>query len=341
MTSAASLVEQVREGASRELQLMAASGVLPVSSSDLIPLQIDLATGGDREIAGAAMRSLRELDPKLLVAYLEHDASNRDLNYFALEIADPKAIETILRRRDVSTELLVALAPTLSEELQEILLLRQDMIVEQPGILDALEKNPALSRYASRRIAEYRQHLLPRAAAPPVPEPGGEIEEASDEEVKEALDRARAESPPAPEAEIEESLGLAEAQIRSLPAPVRMRLTRGASRGLRALFLRDPLGTIATACLRNNNFSDQEIEQACLSRATHEDALAVIARDRQYTSRYPIVLALVKNPKAPVGNSVRLVPRLAVRDLRDLRRDRNVPDPVRKTADRLYRIKVG
>jgi hypothetical protein len=33
------------------------------------------------------------------------------------------------------------------------------------------------------------------------------------------------------------------------------------------------------------------------------------------------------------------VPRLAVRDLRELGRDRNIPDAIRSTALRLYRIK--
>jgi hypothetical protein len=40
-----------------------------------------------------------------------------------------------------------------------------------------------------------------------------------------------------------------------------------------------------------------------------------------------------------VALALRLVPRLAVRDLRFLSRDHNVADPVRTLAQRLYRIK--
>jgi hypothetical protein len=56
-------------------------------------------------------------------------------------------------------------------------------------------------------------------------------------------------------------------------------------------------------------------------------------------ARSAIVHALVANPRTPVGIGVRLVPRLSVRELRELSRDRNVSDAVRSTALRLYRIK--
>jgi hypothetical protein len=339
--SAHPLVEQVRSGSSRELQLMAASGLLPVEPHELIPLQVDLARCPDAEISEVAARSLRELDGKVLASFLAEDASPRELGYFALEASEHRVLETILRRRDAPAELLVAIAPSLEEDLQEVLLLRQDIIVENPQILDALSSNPNLSRYSSRRIREYRQHLLPKEAPDEVEEQPSKIEEATDEEVKAAIDAVRAQKPPTGDEEVEESTGLTDAQIRSLPTPVRMKLTRGASRSLRGLLLRDPISVVALASFNNNNFSDQEIEQACLGRNTHEDVLAAISRNRQYISRYAIVLALVKNPRAPVGNVVRLVSRLSVRDLRDVRRDRNVPDPVRKTADRMYTIKVS
>ena len=43
--------------------------------------------------------------------------------------------------------------------------------------------------------------------------------------------------------------------------------------------------------------------------------------------------------RTPLPVSLRLVNRMAVRDLRELGRDKNVPDAVRSTALRLYRIK--
>src|SRR5690349_21680272 len=141
---------------------MAASGMLPLPPEEIIPLQVELAGSGDFELALRAKESLRTMDPRLAVPFLAQVAGQEVLTFFALEATQPQVIEALLRRRDVPREALVALARRVPPDLQEILILRQDAIVETPAILDALEENPDLSVYTQRRIGEYRQHLLPR-----------------------------------------------------------------------------------------------------------------------------------------------------------------------------------
>jgi hypothetical protein len=330
------LLEQIRSG-NRQLQLLAADGLLPLSPEDLLPLQIALARGIDPEVAERARRSLQNLDPRLARPFLERQADKEALAFFAEETSQPGLIEAILRRRDVPRPILARLARRLPPDLQEILLLRQDAIVEAPAILEALEENPQLSSYSQRRIAEYREHLLPRQRSAALAtvlalEPG----EMDDEALEEAVVTARA----APASgEIEERTGLSEGQIRTLPIPARLRLARGAPRTLRAILLRDSNVQVALATLLHNSFSDQEVEQTASSRAVVEEVLEAIAKKREWGNRYNIIKALVWNPRTPLPTSLRLVPKLAVRDLRDLGRDRNVPDAVRSTALRLYRIK--
>jgi hypothetical protein len=48
---------------------------------------------------------------------------------------------------------------------------------------------------------------------------------------------------------------------------------------------------------------------------------------------------LVLNPRTPLAMTIRLVSKLSVRDLKNIGRDRNIPDALRSTALRLYRIK--
>ncbi len=338
MSETSAIVRQVLAGTDRELVMMAADGVLPVPMAELVPLQIQLVRNADHEIAARARGALRTIPSRLVANYVRDEAPKAVLSYFALEVDEPTVLEAILQRRDVPRPLLKAVAESLSPDLQEILLLRQDAIVEEPKILEALERNPRVSVFTRRRIAEYREHLLPvdrskkkRVASKPPPE-------ASEEEVKEAIEKVRDST--SVEGEVENLTGLTEMQIRLLPVPVRMTLTRGASRALRGFLIRDPNIWVAVGCFHNNKFSDQEIEQICLNRNSHEDVLTAICRDRRLMAKYIVVSALVRNPRTLIGTAVKLVPRLSVRDLRDLRRDRNVPDPVRKTADRLYRIKT-
>jgi hypothetical protein len=335
--SQASLLEQVRSGSNRQLLIMAAGGLLPLSPEDLIPLQVGFARGGDSELASRAIKALSTVDPRIATPFLEQRAGADVLAFFAAESSHPQVLETIVRRRDVPRRLLVELARRIPPELQEILILRQDAILEEPAILEALEANPLRTSYIQRRIAEYREHLLPRERSPaPAGVTAGPIVEATDQEVVVALSAVKA--LPA-EGEVETQTGLSEGQIRMLPIPVRLKLARGASRVMRGVLLRDSNVQVSLTALLSNNLSDQEVEHTAASRAVAVEVLEAIYKKRDWISRYNVARCLIFNPRTPLPIAIRLVPRLAVRDLRELGRDKNVPDAVRSTALRLYRIK--
>jgi hypothetical protein len=327
------LLEQIRSG-NRQFQLLAAEGVLPLPPEELIPLQVDLAQGDDEEVAELARRSLRTVDERLARPFLERQAGPEALTFFAEESSHPALLEAILRRRDVPRAVLSRLARRLPPDLQEVLLLRQDAIVEEPVILEALEENPQLSSYSARRIAEYREHLLPRQrTVPALPE----FEEMDEEALQREIEAAR-ELPPSGEFE-EERTKLTEGQIRGMPIPARLKLTRGAPRALRGILLRDSNPQVAVSVITNNSLSDQEVEQTANNRSVVEEVLVVIARKREWVNKYNVTRALVHNPRSPLAVTMRLIAKLSVRDLRELGRDRNIPDALRSTALRLYRIK--
>jgi hypothetical protein len=332
--SSSPLLEQLRSG-NRQLQLLAAEGVLPLPPEEMIPLQVELAQGEDADIAKLARASLRAIDVRMARPFLERGADEEVLSWFAEEATHPVLLEVIVRRRDTPRPLLARLARRLPPDLQEVLLLRQDAIVEEPVILEALEENPEVSTYSLRRIAEYREHLLPRERTPAAHH--ADIPEMDEEELAAAIEAARA-LPAIGELEPERTK-LTEGQIRMLPIPARLKLTRGAPRSLRTMLLRDSNAQVAVSVVVNNSLSDQEVEQTAASRSVAEEVLALIAKKREWIGKYQIVKSLVTNPRTPTGVALRLVPRLAVRDLRELARDRNIPDAVRSTALRLYRIK--
>src|SRR5262249_47503680 len=158
------------------------------------------------EVAARAAAALRSLDVRLVAPFLGSQASEEVLAYFALEVGQPFVVEAILRRRDVPRDLLVELARRLTPDLQEVLLVGQDAIVEEPPILDALEANPTLAIYSQRRIGEYREHLLPQARP-------RALAEAAEEMDDEALAQAIAQVQGAPaEGEVDEKTGLSEGQ---------------------------------------------------------------------------------------------------------------------------------
>ncbi len=338
MTTQASLLDQILSGTNRQLQVLAASGLVPLAPEELLPIQVALAGSPDIEIAGKAREALASVEPRLAADFLAHQAGERELAYFGLHVQLPALTEAILRRRDVPRSLLVQLASTLTAEMQEVLVLRQDAIVEEPEILVSLERNPQLSSYTKRRIWEYREHLLPKEKVPPKKpeEILAEAEALTDEEMEEAFEEARQRPP---EGKPEEETGLTEVQIRSLPIPVRIKMARGANRQVRMILIRDTNAQVALSVLNGNSLPDQEVEQIATSRSVVGEVLAEIPRRREWIRKYSIAKALVKNPRTQLATSIALVPRMTMRDLRDLSRDKNIPDGVRTVARRLYMAK--
>lgn len=321
-------------GASLELAGLAADGLLPVPADQLLALQLHLVDGEDVALAERARQSLRTASPRMVVDFVENAAGPAELRFFATHRTDPAVLEAVLRRRDVPRDLLVDLADMLPAALQEILILRQDAIVEAPEILDALESNPVLVADVRRRIGEYRQHLVSARAVETPADTFEEVElTAEDFAVIDAVRKLPAEG------EVDDHLGLSEGQIRALPVPIRIKLARRASKTLRSILVRDLNQQVAVAVLNGNPLSDDEVEQIASNRSVLEEVLVEIGRRRQWVAKYRIALALTKNPKTQLATAVKLVSRLSVRDLKLLATDRNVQDPVRATASRLYKIK--
>ncbi len=326
------LVERVLSGEHPDLARLAAEGLLPLPPEDLVPLQVTLAHGRDSVVAAAASTNLGALSASRVSSLIRHGAPREVLEHYGRASEEPAILEAILRRRDAPLHLLAEMGRRLSPSLQEILLQRQDAILARPQILKALEENPGLSTYSRRRIGEYREHLLPREE----PRTAKEELEATDEEVQDAIEDARY-LPAAGEVDVQ--TGLTDAQIRSLPLPVRRKLSRGASRSLRLILVRDRNPQVAVASISDGGLTDGDIEQVAGSRSVLGEVLEEIGRHREWITKYKVAHALVHNPRTPPGVAVRLLPRLSVRELALLVRDHNISSAVRSQADRLYKMK--
>jgi hypothetical protein len=332
------LVAQALSGSNRQLTLLAARGMLPLAPEELVPLQVALAGGGDAEIAEAAVGSLKGIEPRFLVPFLSREAPPEVQAWFAFNTRDREVVETLIRRRDVPGDVLMYLAPQLGADLQEVLLLRQDRITAEPQLLEALESNPQLTNYSQRRIKEYRDHLLggAGAAAAQARAAAAAVVEAQDQEVQEAIAHVRALPP---DGEIEEQTGLSEGQIRQLPVNVRLKLARQCPRTMRQFLVRDTSALVAVAVVQSNPITDTEIEQIVRSRSVVPEVLDYIAKQRSWIGKYPVLVGLVNNPRTPLNVALPLLSRVSVRDLRIMAKDRNLPDAVRSSAMRLYRVK--
>lgn len=340
-----SLLDRILSGSNRQLQVLAAQGLVPLPPEELIPIQVALTGSPDVEIAQAAQATLQNADRGQLLDYLRNQAGDRELYYFATRAQNAAFTEAVIRRKDVSRAILLALAPTLSPDLQEVLILRQDAILEEPQILLALEQNAQLSNYTRRRIWEYREHLLPRDKVPPktAEELQAEADRITEEEMAEAIAevkaKSRAQAAPKEDEEIEEKTGLSDTEIRQLPVPMRVKMARKASRQIRMILIRDSNAQVALTVMTANSIPDTEIEQIANNRSVCEEVLNYIPKNKEWIGKYNIAKALIKNPKTQLATALKLLPRLSVKDLREMAKDKNTQEGVRAMALRMYQAK--
>lgn len=108
----------------------------------------------------------------------------------------------------------------------------------------------------------------------------------------------------------------------------------------RSILIRDATKIVQNAVLASPKLSDAEVEMFAAAKHVSENVLREIARNRRFMKNYSVVRNLVNNPRSPIDLSLTLVKNLLVYDLKSLRQSKNVPETVRKVADKLYKDKM-
>ena len=89
---------------------------------------------------------------------------------------------------------------------------------------------------------------------------------------------------------------------------------------------------VMRAVLASPKVNEGEIERFASSKSVSDEVIRIIASNNKWLRHYPIVLAIVQNPKAPVQRSIRLLSQLSFRDMSRLTMDRNINPVVRRQA---------
>ncbi len=128
-------------------------------------------------------------------------------------------------------------------------------------------------------------------------------------------------------------------RIQWLNVGERILLARKGGRDVRNILIRDPNKEVVMKVLENPKMTETEVEMAARNPSIPEEALRFIAKKRDWIRRYPIMRALVFNPKTPPGVSMPFVPHLRLQDLVALEKNKNVAESVRAAAKRYVRMR--
>jgi hypothetical protein len=340
------LIDRIRGGElPREFLLLAARGLLPIALEEMVGALVFLSSHDDEEVATTAGSSLRELPPRIVIDFARSEASGAEaLERLAVVVDDPAVLEAIVRNRATSDTTVEVVARNATPLLQEVIVINQERILRSPGILDALLENPALGADVRRRAMETREEFFLKKKLEALPELDGyppltEAEESELAEILAEVDPSQESQPlratPPPEGADPEELDLWN-RINLMTVSQKVMCAFRGGKAERVILVRDRNRLVSTAAVRSPKVTETEIEAFAAMRSVEEEVLRIIGSRREWVRKYPIILNLVRNPKAPVGVVLPLINRLTLRDLKSLSSDKNVSDAVRQSARRLY-----
>lgn len=342
------LVEQFRRGRiPKDLRRVAAQGALPLKPEDLVELLHLLLADPDQEIRTAAASSLAARPvAELLPIFTDRATPPPVLGWGLVHRKEKELREAILQNVSTTDDVIEEIAPALPEQLAELVVINQVRLLRRTTLLEAVEANPTLNNDQRRRLRELRetfrigaQAVEAPAEAPATPPAPAEEEAGPPEPLEEgpiSEDEALVRYLSEDERREVEKVSAVQRLYRLNTAEKVITALKG-TRQERAILVRDPNRIVAAAVLGSPSITDSEIEAFAAMKSVSDQVLRQIGGHKEWTRRYGVIASLVRNPRTPVGMALTMVPRLTTRDMKAVAVDRNVPEVIRRHAQRFIK----
>ncbi len=333
------------------LRMMGAKGLVPaVAPIDLVTLLFILTFDSDGQVHDTAIRTAEGLPEKIFgVALRSEGLSGPVIDWLADRFTTKEsALELVLLNPSTPDETVARLASTVAQRLADIIrqnelrLLRHDEILRQlcrnpnalastiDGACDFCVRNGLMLLDVPQLVEAYKRiHGVDPTAVPPVAQEtaAGLLSEYHDELAEDVAPAMRQET----EAETKKKVNITQ-RILTMSVSEKIKLATLGNKEARTLLLRDSNKLVCMAAATSPRITDGEIQTLANSRTASADVLRYIYSNREFLKTYPVKMALVKNPKVPLPTALKLMQTLQERDIKELSRDRNVPQTIQAQA---------
>ena len=394
------VVKAVVEGsAPRAAQLAASRGLLPLPQADLLELLVGLSENPDPEIKKNALETLgSQQTSDIDGAVRSSETAPSVLRYFAERTELPASVhEAILINANTPATAIASFAArTTNGSLLELISFNQQLLIQNPAIIDAIIANSSRTPEAERRASEIKREFFEKERG--AQQIANELRARGNEAAAEFLESAEfagdlgssglslddalflaqhievpdretddswlsleyieeiyEESEEQRQAAINKIIGEMQTEEEDIPGERisminrimkmgvkdRVKLGQKGDREARNILIRDPNRLVSSAVINNPRITEQEVEVIASMRSLSEDILRQVASNRQWARSYKIMHQLAKNPRTPLANTMTIMSRLQLRDLVALTKNRNVPEAVRRQAQRLHATRSG
>jgi len=345
------LQKHADEKAPAPLRMMGAKGLVPaVAPADLVTLLFFLSFDGDAGVREAALKTAEGLPDKIYgVALRSEGLRGPVLDWLADRFAGKEAaLELILLNPTTPDETMARLALSASQKMGEIIRQNELRLLRHDAIIRSLCQNPHALASTIDGACDFcvrngltlldvpqlvEAHKRVHGVDPALRTEPVETAEALMAEYRRELAEDVAEGPRGPEGEEEASKKLNMTQrILKMAVSEKIKLATLGNKEARTLLLRDSNKLVCMAAATSPRITDGEILGLANSRTVQADVLRYIYSNREFTKTYAIKSSLVKNPKVPLPTALKMLFTLQEKDIKELARDRNVPQTIQSQA---------
>jgi hypothetical protein len=331
------------------LRMMAAKALAPLAPPDMITALFMLAYDPIENVRDTAVKTAASLPDRILAPALREEGVKPPVLGWFLDLhwANDAYAEMLILNGSTPDDAVARVAAQCNVRTAEIIgnnqlrLLRHDDIIRQlavnpvtqgaliDGVCDfAVRSGLDLPDVPQMKAARVRL-FGPQAAEKP-PDPGPTADQVLDE-FKLGEESA---SP------MEEGKRLTLSQkIMKMNIAEKIKLATKGNKEARSILIRDSNKLVSVAVIRSPRITDGEVLTQANNKTANDEVLRIICGDREWTKMYPVKLALVKNPKVPQAIAMRFLSTLRESDVKNLARDRNVPNVVQMMARKITQKK--
>lgn len=310
------VIDDLRAGrAPRERKIaICASGahLLPADRAEILTV---LAGDVDEVVAERAQQAILSQPLESFVEALKREKALPALFVFAgRNFADKPAVcDAMVQNKHCAPEHLIPIARHLSAVSIKALMEELDRVSESPALAAALEHSTAITAEQKQQLHE----LL-----------GSAIDEA-------ALAEAAAEAEP----DVAKRQTLLQ-RVAKMTVAQRVQFAIKGSSEARRTLIRDTNKVVQRAVLQSPRLTDQEVESFASMSTLTDEILRLIANNRAFRKNYMVVRNLLNNPKTPLDVSLHMLPMVNAMDLKKLTTNKNIPETLRTTAQKLQRTRA-
>jgi len=307
------LIEALRQGrATRERKIAVCSGGAHVGAADRAEILAVLAHDADEVVANRAQNALLSLPIESIIEAIARETALPALfAYAAKNLGDKRGIgDAMVRNKNCGAEYLVPMVRSLSTESIQMLMEELDRVSESLPLAAALEHNSSVTADQKAQLHELRSTGIDNGA----------LAEAA--------------------LEAEPDLGKRQTLLQRLATMTVSQRVQFAIKGgaeARRTLIRDSNKVVQRAVLQSPRLTDQEVEAFAAMSSLTDEILRLIAKNRNFRKNYVVVRNLMNNPKTPLDVSLHMLPILNPLDLKRLCTNKNVPETLRTTANKLQR----